>query len=331
MLNDFRQKYPMYADMPDDALYSALSRKGMLNANHDNLADGVNASTSHQLQSVAPEVKPVVKGTKAEVLAMKQRGQIAPGNVVHIGANGDAYIINAKAVQDIYGASTAQSLKMAKKDLEDGGEIESILLGYPVRGENNVTMAVDKSGEVLTDMGDIAKAAESNNVIWAAEGNGDDVQGLAERVARKWKTIGEDNEATEDAESGQDGQRGGGDEAGYAHDDERLPDAEGQGRNEDHEAGQVVNEGPESPALRPIVFHEGQRLVGNIGDRHDDVLQANGLPTDIQKRAFITPEGKTLNRREAVKWLAKNDPETYRKLGGIKALHTEDYNKAANV
>lgn len=195
MNEEFRKQYPQYDDLSDKDLTAALARKGLLKANHDDLENGVNAETSHALQSKAPEVKPVVKGTKAEVLALKQAGKITPGNVIFVSGKGDAYIINAKAVQEIYGASPASSLKQAKKDLEAGGPIESILLGYPDRSksEQPVSAAVDKQGNVITDLGEMADAVAKNNVLWAAEGEQDEVQGLAGRVATKWKEMGSAN------------------------------------------------------------------------------------------------------------------------------------------
>ncbi|KAB0668936.1 hypothetical protein F6V30_13950 [Oryzomonas sagensis] len=320
MLEDFRQQYPQYSDMPDDALLAALSKKGLVNANHDNLEDGVSAETSHQLQAIAPEIKPVVKGTKAEVLKLKQTGQIAPGNVIHIGKGGEAYIINAKAVQELYGVSPAQSLKMAKQDLEAGGEIESTLLGYPKRDvENPVTMAVDNGGNVLTDMGDIATAHDQGGVIWAAEGENADVQRHAERVAQKWKTIGEEinDESTESGESGIDGQGQTGDETGQADD------------NVQRQEGRQVEAG--GAQLRPIVFHNNKRMIGEAGQTHDEVLQDKGLPTSIKTRGFITPDGTVLSRKAAVLWLKKNDPQTAANLRGVKRLHTEQYNEAAGI
>lgn len=193
MIEQIRKQYPQYSDMSDEDLQAALTRK-LGKANHEELSGPgvVDAALSHLLQAAAPDVKPVVKGTKPDVLRMKQSDQIAPGSIIHIGKDGSAYIINVAAVQDLYGASPQQSVKMARQDLEAGGEMESILLGYPKREgvEQLADVAVTVQGDVVTDPAEMKRHSEEGNVIWAAEGAPGDVEDHAGRVAQRWKEIG---------------------------------------------------------------------------------------------------------------------------------------------
>lgn len=315
MLKEFRAQYPQYDDMADDDLMKALSAKGLINVNHDDLADGVTASTSHELQAKAPEVKPVVKGTKSEVLRMKMSGEIQPGNAVFVGGDDTAYIINLAAVQGIYGDSVQKSLNMAKKDLKSGGDMESLLLGYPNRsGEEKQTAAVDREGNVLTDLGEIA--ANKDNILWAAEGEPEDVQGHAERVAKKWKTIGEEI---------------GGDDEGNS----QTTEGTNEGAKDDDAAEEDRREevGKGADALRPVVIVNGKKIIGKVGQTHDEVLQDNNKPISIKTRGFATPNGRVLNRKMAMEWLKNNDSSTYDKLkaAGVKELHTEVYNMASGA
>jgi hypothetical protein len=190
MIDMVRKQYPQYADMSDEDLTAALMRK-FGTVNHESL-DGpgvVTAETSHELQQMAPNVKPVVKGTKAEVLRMKQTGRVAPGSIVFTMPDDTAYIIDPDAVQAIYGGSKAEAVKRAKLDLRDGGDKESILLGYPKREgvQNPVSAAVDRGGNVITDLPEMKANAEAGNVLWAAEGEPGDVADKAGQVAQAIK------------------------------------------------------------------------------------------------------------------------------------------------
>lgn len=243
MIDYIRKNYPQYDDMSDEDLAAAIQRKGIGQPNHENL-DGpgvVTASTSHELQRVAPDLKPVVKGTKAEVLRMKQTGQVGPGNIVHIGKNGEAYIINVSAVQELYGASPQQSLRMARQDIDDGGEMESILLGYPKREgvENPTTAAVDRDGNVITDLPEMKAKAEAGDVIWAGEGNPAEAQQMAETIGNRWKTIGEEN-AHDEETADQEDTEGGSTEAYNA---ENAQDAEVQVKGDGAVSRPAVNQG----------------------------------------------------------------------------------------
>jgi hypothetical protein len=166
--------------------------------NHENL-DGpgvVDATTSHELQAKAPDLKPVVKGTAGEVLAMKKAGQLGNDKVVFmLPPPADvAYIIDSTAVHALYGGSVQKAVTQARRDLLAGGAKESSLLGYPNREgvDNPVTAAVTKDGEVVTDIPEIKDHADKGNVLWAAEGHPADVAKYAENVSRRWKTIGDE-------------------------------------------------------------------------------------------------------------------------------------------
>lgn len=152
---------------------------------HDNLAEGIPASDSLDLQNVAPEVKPVVKGTKPEILALKKQGG-TEGKVIYT-AGDVAYIIDPTAVQGIYGGSKAEAIRKAKLDLKKGGDAESNLLGYPDREnttpDQTIDAAVTKTGEVVTDLPTMKAEKEAGNIAWAAEGKPEEVTAKAEGVA----------------------------------------------------------------------------------------------------------------------------------------------------
>jgi hypothetical protein len=99
---------------------------------------------------------------------------------------------------------------------------------------------------------------------------------------------------------------------------------------------QATEEG--KPALRPAVLSDGEKYVGGVGETHDDVIGAHGLPEKDHpptspSRVFVDPDGNAMSRTEAVTWLDKNDPETAKTLREQDAgeLHTEQYREAAGI
>ena len=151
----------------------------------------INAERSLMLQDAAPEVKPVVKGTRAEVQALQSQGRIRQERIVFIASIGVAYIVDLGAVQAIYGGTQTEALRQAKLDLLAGGDQESALLGYPPREGlepwEKIPAAVTLEGLVVTDPYELAVQLTEGNVIWAAEGGAEEVTLLAGRVARALK------------------------------------------------------------------------------------------------------------------------------------------------
>lgn len=311
--------------MSDQDLIAAIQRKlPQMKVDHESLSGPsvVSASTSHELQNKAPEMKPVVKGTKAEVLRMKINGEIGPQKVVFTDGKDAAYIIDANAVHAIYGGTIAQAVTQAKKDLKNGGNMESLLLGYPDRDgidpESMQDVAVDRDGNVITDLGDMKNAAESQNVIWAAQGKPEDVTAQAEKVSKRWKEIG--NEDTAEEGNGQgDGntKRSEGSEAG------EMPQGQVTDDPQQGEAAQVTGGN-----LKPSVLINGQQLTG--GDTHNEILDAHSMDRDEGQRGFQLPSGKWASRAGAMAWLKQNQPDVFNKLRqmGVKELHSEDLMKA---
>ena len=188
-----------YSDMPRKEFDDAVMRKHG-KVNHEDLEGPgvVTASASHALQERAPELKPVVKGTAAEVLAMEKSGEIDKGKVIFmLPLPADvAYIIDPDAVHALYGGTVQKAVTQARQDLMAGGDKESILLGYPNRQgvENPVTAAVTGDGQVVTDLPEMKKHADAGNIIYAAEGKPEDVAQYAEKVAKRWADLGGENE-----------------------------------------------------------------------------------------------------------------------------------------
>lgn len=142
---------------------------------HENLGQGVTAADSLELQNAAPEVKPVVKGTPQEMLALDNNGALE-GKVLH--QEGDAvYAIDPTAINP----------DEAKAAIAQGGDAESAVLGYPKREglttEETTDVAVTKQGEVVTDLPQMKAETEAGNVAWAAEGKPEEAIPQAEMVA----------------------------------------------------------------------------------------------------------------------------------------------------
>ena len=224
MLTKFRQRYPQYDDVPDTDLIPMLQRAlppdqlaALTKENEDEgreeeggrqevLAEGggeiprpthddlegaaVTGADSLELQEIAPDLKPVVKMTISEAKALKLDSRIAPTKVFWPDGKGNAFVIDKRAVQGIYGVSMADSIFQAKKDLRKGGDAESLLLGYPKRdGLNTIDMAVTKSGDIVHDMNDMKMEAEAGNVAWAAEGEEEELQEKAAKVSSALKHV----------------------------------------------------------------------------------------------------------------------------------------------
>lgn len=172
-------------DTPEEEIKEVLAKSFPGRPTHDNLEEAaVTAEDSLELQNMNPKVKPVVKGTNKEIAALKAANKIPPQRVVWPGGNGAAYIIDPDAVQGIYGGSKSESVKKAKIDLRKGGEMESVLLGYPPRAvEDPIDVAVTKDGDVVTDLAEMREHADAGNVAWAAEGDEEEAMEKAQNVA----------------------------------------------------------------------------------------------------------------------------------------------------
>lgn len=336
-INEFCTQYPQYADMSDTELSAALHAKHYSDMpkhafdlkfigrpNHDDLnTAAVTAKDSLTLQNIDPEIKPVIVGTNQEILDLKRKGQIGRGKDIFMAPNGKTYVIDAKAVQGIYGVSLAGSVKMAKMDILKGNDAR--LLGYPDRDKGaNVDVAVNKQGEILTDLPRISDEAKAGNVAYAAEALPQDAltkgaevsQAIRLNQPRKWKTIGGDNEGNTKAENA----KGNADEGNEgAEDAERKVDDTQSGET----APQVTGRN-----LTPSVMYQGNQLTG--GDTHTDILENHGINTSEGERGFMTPEGQFLNRKQGMDYLKMNQPDIYEKVKNKGELHSENLNKAYN-
>ena len=140
-------------------------------ANHENLA-GDTVITARDSMMVAPEKKPVVKGTVSEVQEMGKTGELNPREhqVFYpdgkTDPNGVAYIIRKQAID--------RPIEAVKQELRMGGDAESRWLGYPNRtnvpSNERATVAVTKQGEVVTEPLRIQQESADKNLQWSAEG-----------------------------------------------------------------------------------------------------------------------------------------------------------------
>jgi hypothetical protein len=177
-----------YSDMPREE----FDRRVKGRPNHDDLKGAaVTAKNSLQLPS---DVKPVVKGTKQEILELKKSGDIGPEKVIFTLDKDTAYAIDKKAVQTIYGGSITEAVNQTRRDLKKGGDKESSLLGYPNRQglqpHETIDAAVSGEGAIITDLDQMKEEADKGNIIWAAEGRPEEALDKAQTVARRWKEIG---------------------------------------------------------------------------------------------------------------------------------------------
>jgi len=158
---------------------------------HDDLEGAaVTGADSLELQEIAPDLKPVVKMTISEAKALKLDSRIATTKVFWPDGKGNAFVIDKRAVQGIYGGSMADSIFQAKKDLRKGGNAESLLLGYPKRdGLDTIDMAVTKSGDIVHDMNAMKAEAEAGNVAWAAEGEEEEIAEKAAKISGALKHV----------------------------------------------------------------------------------------------------------------------------------------------
>lgn len=337
-INEFRLQYPQYSSMSDSDLSAALHAKYYSDMpkhdfdvqfigrpTHDDLSTAaVTADDSLTLQNIDAKVKPVIVGTNQEILDLKRKGQIGKGKEIFIAPQGKAYVIDAKAVQAIYGASLAGSVKMAKIDILKGNDAK--LLGYPDRQGPTVDVIVNKQGEVITDLAKISDEAKAGNIAYGAEASPEDAlrkgsevsQAIRLKTPRKWKILGGDN-----AESnGENGQEGNANE----RDAERNDEGRQEGEMSDLQQGEAAQ--MTGGNLRPAVLIHGQQLTG--ADTHNDILDMHGLDMDEGHRGFQAPGGKFLSRTGGMAWLKQNQPDIYRRIvdNGVTELHSEDLNRA---
>jgi len=153
-------------------------------ANHENLA-GDTVITARDSMTVAPEKKPVVKGTVSEVQEMGKTGELNPREHQVFypdgksNPNGVAYVIRKAGID--------RPIEAVKKELRMGGDAESRWLGFPEResvppGER-ATAAVTKQGEVVTEPARIVEESANKNLQWSAEGEPTEVVAKANEIA----------------------------------------------------------------------------------------------------------------------------------------------------
>lgn len=151
----------------------------------ESLTDGV---TGYDSLSVPPEVKPVVKTTPQEAMALRKAGEFGEDKALWKASQHVAYIIDKMAVHDIIcGATVQDSVNIAKKWLKAGGDSESELLGYPLRDgldkESTIDVAVAKDGKIITDLPQMRKLVSSGKLAWAAEGNPQNAMSQASKIS----------------------------------------------------------------------------------------------------------------------------------------------------
>lgn len=159
---------------------------------HDDLANAaVTGKDSLNLQNISPDVKPVVKMTRQELVDLKKSGEIgADKQVFSVGDTG--YVIDPNAVHSVIGAENkAASVNQAKRLLRQGGDAESTLLGYPNRegladGEK-ITGAVTKQGDMALTPDEVKAHADNGNLIYGMEGRPEDVVQKVGEVAEAIK------------------------------------------------------------------------------------------------------------------------------------------------
>ena len=94
------------------------------------------------------------------------------------------------------------------------------------------------------------------------------------------------------------------------------------------EVRQEIAQNPQPPQeIKPAV-KEGKEIKTG-GKNHEDI-EPNAPE---ENRGFVTPDGKFLNRQEAVDWLKENRPDVYANLDDAakEGLHSEELNKAMSL
>lgn len=236
-IKTFRQQHPHYDDLSDNALASALHKKYYAdipkqdfdkafigNPMHDDLEGAaVRAEDSLQIQNIDSSIKPVIVGTRDEILKLKQSGKIPKGRELFLAVPGKAYVIDPDGVQSIYGGSRIGALKKAKMDILKGND--SQLLGYPDRSKGDHTAVVTKQGDILIELPRISDAAKAGNLAYGAEGSPEDAlskaaqvsQAIRLKIPKKWKEIGNDSESEGRNEGQGLGQAASGEETGQSN------------------------------------------------------------------------------------------------------------------
>lgn len=180
-LKDFYEQAPFKQERIDVGreLVEGLEKQKSGEFNHDAIA-GDTVVTARDSLAVPATAKPVVKGTVAEVhnlikdgtVNAKEHSTFYPEGMGN--PDSPAYIIRKDGI--------TKPLREVQLDLFNGKESEH--LGYPERvGDGtDVTVAVTKQGEVLTDPNAIKLASADKEVAWASEGKADEVVSKAQEV-----------------------------------------------------------------------------------------------------------------------------------------------------
>lgn len=68
--------------------------------------------------------------------------------------------------------------------------------------------------------------------------------------------------------------------------------------------------------LRPAIRKGKKIYEGKEGGSHKDVILSKslGLKAKDNEHGFVTPDGKYLDRAQALKWMEKNKPAEFKKL-----------------
>lgn len=180
-LKDFYEQAPFKQERIDVGreLVEGLEKQKSGEFNHDAIA-GDTVVTARDSLAVPATAKPVVKGTVAEVhnlikdgtVNAKEHSTFYPEGMGN--PDSPAYIIRKNGI--------TKPLREVQLDLFNGKESEH--LGYPERvGDGtDVTAAVTKQGEVLTDPNAIKLASADKEVAWASEGKAEEVVSKAQEV-----------------------------------------------------------------------------------------------------------------------------------------------------
>lgn len=194
----FRKEYPQYDKVKDGELATALHAKFFSDMpkrefdmccigrpNHDDLKGGIHGKNSLEMMSMAPELKPAVKMPLEQAMPFFHDSQNLATTASLILPNGLTYIFNLDGLKCKCGCQEWQEAllqSIARILEEDDGEI----LGYPPRGPMDA--AVNRDGEIITDLGRMKDETEDDNILWAADGEEEPLMEMAGKYSAAVKS-----------------------------------------------------------------------------------------------------------------------------------------------
>lgn len=244
---------------------------------HDNLAEGIPAAASAELQGKAPEVKPVVKGTTEEIASIA----VDASKEVFDAGNGTSYIIDKGEAVKKYGGTPDEAVLKAANDLVKGGDTESALLGYPKREgltpRDTIDAAVTKEGAVVTDLPTMKAEKDAGNIAWAAEGKPGEVTAKAGEVSTAIKENVNAEKATEGRQNAE----------GYAN--ERYAD---EGRQEGLLNGEAPQKlGGETTSIKNAVV-DAERAADGLPPIETPVGGRKAIETSLDEGKRMVESGE---------------------------------------